>query len=78
MKTPKTDAFINEGIYMRKCIDEGYSGLFSSKPPTYDYKTVYDLEEAIKLNCNHGWEFIEEEGLFYNLIIRIFRDLKNK
>lgn len=78
MEVPRTDKFIKEGIKMRKLLAAGSYGLFSSSEPTYDYKTVYDLEEALDLHANNGWSFVELESLFYNIALNLWRDLKSK
>lgn len=77
MKLPKTEEYIAKGIEMRKLLNHGHSGLFSYSPPTYEYKTVYDLEEAIDLNSN-GWFCENYQEVFGNLALMLWRDLRDK
>lgn len=77
MRLPKTEEFIKKGIKMYKVIDEAGYGLFYHKSETRDYKTVYDLEEAIELNANHNWHFVNYDQFFSNLALFTFRDLRD-
>ena len=76
MKLPDTDKYISKGIKMQKLIHSGSYGLFNWSSPTYDYKTVYDLEEAVHLNASEGWEFVNYAEIFHNLTLYLWRDLK--
>ena len=76
MKLTKTENYLKEGIKLQKLIDSGVYGLLINKGPTYDYMTVYDLEEAITFTAQ-GWSFVDST-LFPNILLHIYRDLKDK
>jgi len=66
-----TDGYIRRnGIKMSKRIGRSFWG------DTYDYRTVYDLEEAADMNQNEGWYFANYQDVFCNLTLNLYRDLK--
>ncbi len=73
---PRVEKFINEGIELRKLKDPGSSGLFWYKPAMYEYKIVYDLDEAVNLT-GQGWRIKNADYIFYNLVVHMLRDFYN-
>jgi hypothetical protein len=71
MKLPRTEKYLKQGIKMKKLINQGFLS------NTYDVRTVYDLEEAIELNCDYGWFFVDYDQIFHNLALFLYRDLKD-
>ena len=70
MELKRTEGFIKEGIKMKKLLHRGFLG------DTYDYKTVYDLEEAVGLT-KQGWYFENTCNFLGNLSLFLWRDLKD-
>lgn len=70
MKLPQTDKFLEEGIGMKKLNNMSFFG------NAYDHKTVFDLEEAVRLNAYEGWNFVDGNTFFSNLGLYLYRDLK--
>lgn len=55
------------GIHMFKVVREGYNGVFIYAPTTYDYRTVYSLEDLSKLN-QEGF-YIDESKTDLSLLL---------
>lgn len=72
MKLTSTDNYIKKGIRLFKIVHQG--GLFTD--PLRDFKTVYDLDEAVRLNSREGWAFEDSSDVFYNITLNLYRDLK--
>lgn len=70
MKLLKTKEHIEDGIKLYKVTSRGFFG------NTYDYKTVYDLDEAVSLS-NNGWNFKDMNTFMHNMTLSLWRDLKN-
>lgn len=70
MKLPLTENFIKKGIKLYKKVHPG--GFFTDA--LYEYKTVYDLNEAISLS-NEGWYFSDQDNIFHNISLFTWRDL---
>lgn len=73
MQLPLTEKYFAEGIKLIKLISTG--GFFGD--PVYDQRTVFDLEEAVDLHSNKGWQLKESKNVFANLSLNLYRDLKN-
>ncbi len=65
---------IKEGIRMPKLVKSAHYGLFSHSKAVYDYKTVYDLFEAVEL-CKNGW-YLDDDSFFHNLTMNLYLDVK--
>jgi len=76
MKLPETDSYLSKGIKMRRQTIPASYGLFYSRSAQYEYRTVFDLEEAVRMNANEGWFFEHYDTTFANLSLYLWRDLK--
>ena len=76
MKLVKTESFIKEGIKLKKCVRPAIYSFFSTSDALYEYKTVFDLDEAIELSTN-GWIIQNIEVLFMNITLNMYRDISS-
>lgn len=67
---------LNKGLQMEKLIASGSSGLFTFTRDTYDRRTVYSMQELVKLN-DEGFHVsnIEDMGLMaLNILFRLSKE----